>query len=92
MSERTYHEHDPRSGEYSVCQFFKNDTWEYVRRWVSAPEAVDAFKHYTTSVAAQVGMTVRVIITDGGDSTNAEWVYGKGIVFPVKNQVENGNG
>lgn len=69
-------------GEFSVCQFFENDTHEYVRRWVNAEEAMEAFTHYTQSVGARMGMTVRVIITDGGDYTNAEWVYGKGITYP----------
>ena len=68
-------------GEFSVCQFFKDDTYEYVRRFVSAEEAVKAAKHYTQSVGARLGTTKRVIITDGGDSTNFEWKYGEGITF-----------
>jgi hypothetical protein len=28
--------------EFSVCQFFANGDYEYVRRWVSAQEAVQA--------------------------------------------------
>jgi len=75
-------------GEYSVCQFFMDDTYEYVRRFVSAEEAVTAFKHYTTSIAARMGMIKEVIITDGGDCTNCHWVYGKGLVFPSKEQLE----
>ena len=70
--------------QYSVCQFFVDDTYEYVRRFVSAEEATKAFAHYTTSVGAKLGMVKRVIITDGGDCTNAEWVHGKGITFPAK--------
>ena len=69
--------------EYSVCQFFKDGTYEYVRRFVSAQEAVEAAKHYTTSVAAKMGMVERVIITDGGDCCNFEWVNGKGITYPT---------
>lgn len=69
-------------GEFSVCQFFENGSYEYVRRFVSPEEAVEAFAHYTRSVAAKMGMTVRVIITDGGDCTNAEWQHGKGITYP----------
>jgi hypothetical protein len=68
-------------GEFSVCQFFKNGHYEYVRRWVSAEEAVEAAKHYCNSVGAGLGTTVRVIITDGGDCTNFEWQFGKGVVF-----------
>ena len=68
--------------EFSVAQFFQDGSYEYVRRWVSMKEAAEAFRHYTTSVAARAGTTIRVIITDGGDCTNAEWIYGKGITFP----------
>lgn len=72
-------EHD--TGEFSVCQFFKDGTSEYVRRNVSPEEAVNAAKHYCTSVGAQLGTTQRVIITDGEDFTNFEWKFGEGITF-----------
>jgi len=68
--------------QFSVAQFFKSGEWEYVRRFVSVEEAWDAFQHYTTSVAVGMGLVERVIITDGGDCINAEWIHGKGIVFP----------
>lgn len=67
---------------HSVYQFFPDETWERVRENVSAEEAAKAFKHYCTSVGARFGTTVRVIITDSGDCTNAEWQFGKGITFP----------
>lgn len=69
------------TGEFSVCQFFKDGTSEYVRRNVGAEEAVNTAKHYCTSVGAQIGTTVRVIITDDGDCTNFEWKYGEGVTF-----------
>jgi hypothetical protein len=69
--------------EFSVCQFFTDDSYEYVRRFVSAEEAVKAFKHYTDCVSSRLGTTKRVIITDGGDCTNMEWQFGKGITFPA---------
>lgn len=70
------------SGEYSVCQFFRDGGYEYIRRFVSPEEAMQTFRHYTASVAAKLGIVRRVIITDGGDSINMEWKFGKGIVFP----------
>jgi len=70
--------------EFSVCQFFHDGSYEYVRRFVEAEEAIKAFKFYTSNVAARIGVTVRVIITDGGDMTNAEWKYGKGLTYPPK--------
>lgn len=69
------------SDEFNVVQFFQNDRNEYVRRHVSAEEAVRAAHHYCTSVGAKVGTTRRVIITDGGDNTNFEWRYGEGFVY-----------
>ena len=71
------------SNEFSVCQFFKDGTYEYVRRYVSAEEAFNAVKHYTTSIGAKLGITRRVIITDGGDCCCFEWQYEKGITFPI---------
>lgn len=68
--------------QYSVCQFFQNGTYEYVRRLVGAKEAGEAAIHYSSSVAAQLGMTRRVIITDCGDCINWEWRFGEGVVFP----------
>ena len=70
------------NGEFSVCQFFIDDSYEYVRRFVDAKEAVLAFKHYSSSVGARLGTTKRVIVTDGGDCVNMEWQYGKGITYP----------
>ena len=67
---------------FNVVQFFADESYEYVRRHVPAEEAVEAAKHYCTSVGAQLGTTCRVIITDDGDSTNFEWRFGEGIVFP----------
>lgn len=68
---------------FNVVQFFKDESYEYVCRNVSAEEAVQAAKHYTTSVGARIGTTRRVIITDSGDCTNFEWKFGEGVVFPV---------
>ncbi len=53
-----------------------------MRRFVGAEEAVMAAKHYTTSVGARLGLTQRVIITDGGDFTCFEWKYGEGVTYP----------
>ena len=74
--------------EFSVCQFFVDGSYEYVRRFVSAEEAVVAFKHYITCVGAKLGTTTRVIITDGGDCTNMEWQHGKGITYPPQKEVQ----
>ena len=42
-----------KTGEFSVCQFFEDGTYEYVRRFVGAQEAVEAARHYTDNVAVR---------------------------------------
>jgi len=74
--------------EFSVCQFFEDGTHEYARRYVSAKEAVETSKMYTESVAAKLGIVRRVIITDGGDFTNFEWQFGKGVTYPTREQLK----
>jgi hypothetical protein len=71
---------------FSVYQFFEDGSYEPIKRFVSAEEAVKTAKFYTTNVAARRGLTKRVIITDGGDCINFEWTYGKGITFPQKSE------
>jgi hypothetical protein len=70
------------TGEYSVCQFFPDGSYEYVRRGVGAEEAVKAADHYTHNVATKLGVVDRVIITDGDDYCCFEWKRGEGVTFP----------
>jgi hypothetical protein len=70
------------TGEFSVCQFFKNGAYEYVRRGVGSEEAVKAAHLYTHNVAVKLGMIERVIITDGDDYCCFEWKRGEGVTFP----------
>lgn len=76
------------SNEFSVYQFFMDDSYERVREFVSAEEAMQAFKHYTTNVSSRIGMTKRVILTDGGDCICFEWIHGKGIVYPTPEDLQ----
>jgi hypothetical protein len=73
---------------YSVTQFFPDGQYETVRKHVPAVEAMEAVKHYTRSVGARLGTTVRVIITDMMDSICFEWEYGKGITFPTQQMMD----
>jgi hypothetical protein len=68
--------------KYSVCQFFEDGSYEYVRKHVDVQQAVDAFAHYTNNVASRMGITKRVIITDSGDCIVVEWQHEKGLVWP----------
>lgn len=72
-------------GEFSVYQFFglqADAAYEEVLRFVDAKTAVDKALSLARSIGAKIGTTQRVIITDGGDETNWEWVFGKGMTFP----------
>ena len=69
------------SDEFSVCQFFRDGSYEYVVRNVGPERAVKTAHHYCHSVGAKIGTTTRVIITDGGDCTCFEWKHGEGVTF-----------
>lgn len=66
-------------GEFAVCQFFVSGEHEYTRAWVDISEALEAFQHYTTSVAVKLGFVTKVIIADGMDCTVALWTPEGGI-------------
>lgn len=68
--------------EFSVCAFQSEEIYFYECQHVPAEEAVRTFKRMTENVAARVGITQRVILTDGGDCINMEWQFGKGIIYP----------
>lgn len=70
------------TGEYATIQFFADDSYERVVEWVDAAEAVSVAKRLTDSIGARLGMTQRVIVTDGGDFTCFQWEYGKGVTYP----------
>lgn len=69
-------------GEYSVVQWFPNGQYEYPRRNVDDFSAFRIAKHYCTSVGAQMGTTVRVMIEDGGGFCVFEWNRDEGVIFP----------
>jgi hypothetical protein len=50
-------------GEFTLIQYFKDGSNEVVLEYVSPEEAVRRAKSLTESVGAQIGNTVRVIIT-----------------------------
>jgi len=70
--------------EFSVAQFFLDGSYEYECRFVSAEEAVKTAHRLTETVGASFGFVQRIIITDGGDFTNFEWQFGKGITYPPR--------
>jgi hypothetical protein len=82
-------------GEFSVWAFFADGFHFRHIEWVEEITALEGAGEVISSVAAQVGVIERVIITDGGDNTVFEWEFGLGITFPTPEQrkeaKENGN-
>lgn len=76
------------TGEFSVYQFFPDDSYEAVLRRVDPETAIKTAKALTESVGARIGTTKRIIVTDGGDCTNLEWKFGEGVVFPTREDIE----
>ncbi|MBO4228164.1 hypothetical protein [Bradyrhizobium neotropicale] len=70
------------TNEFSVCQVFTSGDYEYVRRFVSADEAVKAALHCSSSIAAKIGIVDSIMITDGLDCIVFEWRRNQGIVVP----------
>lgn len=68
--------------EFSVYQFFPDESCERVVQFVSDGNAVKVAYQCCNSVGAKIGTTQRVIITDGGDYICFEWIFGKGITYP----------
>lgn len=69
-------------GEFSVYQFFPDDSSEAVLRFVDVETAVKMARQLSENVGGKVGTTKRIIITDGGDCTCFEWKHGEGVTFP----------
>lgn len=68
---------------YSVCTFHVDGTHVYVEpRFVCAEEAMRMALSCIESVSARIGITQRIIITDGADDTTFEWEHGHGVIFP----------
>ena len=67
---------------FDVWQIFDDGTSERVRTAVRAQEAVEAAKHYSSSVGARLGLVDFVRIISRSDDTVAfEWTKGKGVTF-----------
>lgn len=75
--------------EFSVYQFFADESYEEVLRFVNLQTAVETAKRLSESVGGRLGTTVRIIITDGGDHTNFEWQFGKGVTYPPRDQPQD---
>ncbi len=87
MSDERGLAYSPRDadGEYSVAVWGADgETYWYDKRYVAAEVAIPHSKKVIDSVGGRIGMISKVMVTDGGDCCVVLWEYGKGIVFPTK--------
>ncbi len=71
-----------QANEFSTYEFYEGGSYTALCKYVSAKQSVDEAQKVIVGPDAKSGKVKRVIITDGGDCTNFEWEYGKGITFP----------
>ena len=60
----------PKNPSNRVLCLSSDETYEYVKRFVDAEQAVMIAKRLTESVGARIGTTRRIIITDGGHQSS----------------------
>jgi hypothetical protein len=68
--------------EFSVFQFFPDDSYECIKQFVDAKEAVETARDFSQRPAAKIGIIRELRITDGGDFIVFQWKFGEGVVFP----------
>jgi hypothetical protein len=73
---------EQQTGEFAVFQFFPNGEHEEVVGGVDARTAMRTAVGLIESIGGLIGTTERVIITDGDDFINFEWIHGRGCVYP----------
>ena len=75
---------------FSVAEYYPDGSWSYALERAPADQAVLTAKGRTETVAAKVGLVTRVIITDSDDTTNFDWRFGQGVVFPTREDIADG--
>jgi hypothetical protein len=68
---------------FSIVQFFQDGSYEKVADALPAEQAVKLLGQLSLSIGGKLGTTTRIIIVDQMDLTCAEWIFGRGLVFPV---------
>lgn len=75
-------------GEFSVYWWTPEGVRMEEVRFVDAGTAMHRVRRLTHGPCNLLGAVHRVIITDGGDCINFEWVQGRGMIFPTKEMIE----
>ena len=70
--------------EFSVYWWDTSDNQIEEARFIGPQEAVETVKRLASEPSNLV--VNRIIITDGDDYCTFEWVKGKGVIFPTRDQ------
>jgi hypothetical protein len=69
--------------EFSTAVFYRDETYKYVARFVTASKALLAASLQSrTAMRDPESEIERIVVTDGGDFTVFEWKKGEGITWP----------
>ncbi len=72
---------------FSVWQWFEDDWHECVGKNLGAQQAFELAHSYTVRPAALIGVIRKVtIVAIDDDSTAFLWEFGKGVVFPTREE------
>lgn len=74
--------------EYSVWWWDPEGRNYRERQFIPLLEAVKLAKSLADRPAGTFGIIKKIMITDGGDHAVFEWQFGKGVVFPTPEQME----
>jgi len=74
--------------EFSVFWWDPTGSYHKELGFVSAEAAMEKAISLTRRPAALIGVIRKVMITDGGDFCVFLWEFGKGVVFPTKEEIE----
>lgn len=70
------------TGEFSVYWWDNQECPHEELRFVDGETAVRKVFMLINCPATKLGWIKRIVVTDGGDCTNVEWLRSEGIVFP----------
>jgi hypothetical protein len=69
---------------FDVWLFYRSGYHDKAEENLSAEQAVEAAKRFSESVGAKTGLLEEIRVTAGDDNCVFQWVYGKGVTFPTR--------
>lgn len=72
------------NGEFSVYQYFRDDTSMRVLAYVDSHTALRHAAELIRGSGVYLGTIRRIVVTDKRDIIQFEWLHGHGIIWPPK--------